>query len=202
MVLKCWLAFSRIPFETQWVASACRCVCRQDFYFDCDFSQYFLGLLSGFQRANCFTSFCISATSALRSSFLHLLSPTLQLLFYCSATSILFCSRAFLRGEGGSFYICCLKFVKVFVLATFASPMWSGWRETLHSEADFPALERFRRFARFRVRVNADQVITHLFSCVRRSNFSTLTSFCERLGHPLTARPPGPAVQRGGAAYT
>jgi hypothetical protein len=44
-----------------------------------------LGLLSGFQRANCVTSSAsaplLRFASALRSSYLHLLSPTLQLLF-------------------------------------------------------------------------------------------------------------------------
>lgn len=161
--------------------------------------QYFLGLLSSFQRAKCVLLPCVccvlrfastSTTTGSATSFL------LRRLFRSALLPPLF------GGEGGSFYIRCLKFVKVLFSSTYR----------LTGVGRDPATRPVNRlwslpaFTRFRAAVKeADQVINHLFSCgptVLRFN----SDFVLRTTRPPPNYPPASprrgAFQRGGAAYT
>jgi len=80
-----------------------------------------LGLLSSFQRANCFTSSSFEPLLrfrfAIRFSYLHSVSPLSNFFFLNRYSLFFFCSPppfAFASGssEGGNLYIDRLKFVK------------------------------------------------------------------------------------------
>jgi hypothetical protein len=99
-----------------------------------------LGLLSSFQGANCICLTSIASPYccvALLRSIFYIVSPLLGNLFFgCPAIRFRLCFLARPGvpgfGEGGSFYIRCLKFVKVFLLPFRVTPGGPVGRLTLH----------------------------------------------------------------------
>ena len=150
-------------------------MCRQDLIFDCVISQYFLGLLSGFQRANRFALFCFAVFTA-SAELLYIVSRRLCNFFFAARRFVFCFAPCPFRLGGGSFYIRCLNLVKVLFLINFGhfptrpverDPACGGGKSGLCRSGESLTLFSFRRDQR--------AVLTCCFS-----TFSQLlsTTFC------------------------